>query len=107
MSEEKANLPALPPKWTGKFRKLPVVIEAVHLTRENIVDVMRWVAPTAEVGQAIHVTIDIDKGLTVSTLEGDMRADFGDWVIKGVQGEFYPCKPDIFAETYEPAEARL
>ena len=40
--------------------------------------------------------------LLISTLEGQMRADVGDWVIRGVKGEFYPCKPDIFAATYEP-----
>jgi hypothetical protein len=41
-------------------------------------------------------------GLRIHTLEGEMRADINDWVIRGVRGEFYPCKPDIFAATYEP-----
>lgn len=41
--------------------------------------------------------------IDIQTLEGEMRAEMGDWVIKGVKGEFYPCKPDIFALTYEPA----
>ena len=41
--------------------------------------------------------------LLIPTLEGTMRADVGDWIIRGVQGEFYPCKPEIFKETYEPA----
>jgi hypothetical protein len=103
---ERPTLPPLPPKWTGLFRKRPVVVEAVQLTRENVVDVMRWVAPAVKVGQAVDVTIDIDKGLTVSTLEGDMRADYGWWVIKGVAGEFYPCDPAIFEATYEPAANR-
>jgi len=98
---------ALPPKWTGKFRKRPVVIEAVQLTAENAAEVWGWVAPAVKAGQAVDVSIDVDKGLTISTLEGDMHASFGDWVIRGVKGEFYPCKPDIFAETYEPAEAGL
>jgi hypothetical protein len=102
---ERPALPPLPPKWTGLFRKRPVVVEAVQLTRENVVDVMRWVAPAVKVGQAVDVTIDIDKGLTVSTLEGDMRADYGWWVIKGVAGEFYPCEPAIFEATYTPATA--
>lgn len=44
-------------------------------------------------------------GLVIRTLEGEMRADPGDWIIRGVQGEFYPCKPDIFAETYEAVES--
>lgn len=42
--------------------------------------------------------------LMIRTLEGDMRAEYGDWIIRGVQGEFYPCKPDIFERTYEPVE---
>jgi hypothetical protein len=42
--------------------------------------------------------------LIISTLEGDLRASPGDWIIRGVKGEFYPCKPDIFAATYEPVE---
>jgi hypothetical protein len=42
--------------------------------------------------------------LDIPTLEGTMRAEQGDWIIRGVHGEFYPCKPDIFAATYEPAE---
>lgn len=42
--------------------------------------------------------------LMIRTLEGDMRVSYGDWVIKGVNGEFYPCKPDIFAKTYEEVE---
>ena len=42
-----------------------------------------------------------DQRLTISTLEGDMQADYGDWIIKGIAGEFYPCKPDIFEQTYE------
>jgi len=43
-------------------------------------------------------------GIEIATLEGVMRADVGDWIIRGVAGEFYPCKPDIFAATYEPVE---
>lgn len=43
-------------------------------------------------------------GLEILTLEGKMTADVGDWIIRGVKGEFYPCKPDIFEATYEPAE---
>lgn len=81
-----------------KFRKKPVVIEAVQWTGENIhvvLDFMRW-------RNAEHDTV---RGLTIRTLEGTHHASPGDWIIKGVQGEFYPCKPDIFAATYEPAEA--
>jgi len=51
--------------------------------------------------------VNPDGALVILTREGAMRADVGDWIIKGVQGEFYPCKPDIFAATYEPAETTL
>lgn len=77
-----------------KFRKKPVVIEAVQWTGSNKSDVAllggrgRWVGDT----------------LLVETLEGTMQAVPGDWIIKGIKGEFYPCKPDIFEATYEPAE---
>lgn len=47
---------------------------------------------------------DIPEGIYIATLEGEMRADPGDWIIKGVHGEFYPCKPNIFDATYEAAD---
>jgi len=77
------------------FRKKPVVIEARLF--ESIGDgslIAQWCGGSNEASPE-HVDI--------ATLEGTMRADLGDWIIKGVQGEFYPCKPDIFAATYEPA----
>jgi hypothetical protein len=48
--------------------------------------------------------VDTEARLSIATLEGDMWVAVGDWIIKGVKGEFYPCKPDIFDATYEPAE---
>lgn len=63
-----------------------------------------WMKPTP-----MRVTIVDDMmteavvGLVIPTLEGDHHASVGDWIIRGVKGEFYPCKPDIFAATYEPA----
>ena len=81
-----------------RFRKKPVVIDAVRLTRE---------LPPADLfaffGGLDNLVIGRDH-IIIRTLEGDMRADDGDWIIKGVKGEFYPCKPDIFAATYEPAD---
>ncbi len=78
-----------------KFRKKPVVIEAW----QNIIDggkMPDWVMDEVS---------DTDNGaLLIPTLEGTMRADVGDWIIKGVKGEVYPCKPDIFAATYDPTE---
>ena len=83
----------------SKFRKKPVVIEARQLTRDNGPELWEWAkskphwSPDGEVD-----------GLTIFTLEGRMKADFGDWIIRGVQGEFYPCKPDIFEATYEAVD---
>jgi hypothetical protein len=74
-----------------RYRKKPVVIEAVQLDEDNIEAVAEW-CEAAAVG---------DQGVYINTLEGQMRAGFGDWIIRGVKGEFYPCKPDIFAATYE------
>ena len=85
-----------------KFRKKPVVIEAMKLTRENYIDVYLWMSTSWEersVSQLVDGTVEI----YIHTLEGNMTARQGDWIIKGVQGEFYPCKPDIFEQTYEPA----
>lgn len=88
----------------GMYRKRPVVIEARQLGNGpiNDIDLASWCGgnlglnPQAQGGA--HPYIDI------VTLEGTMRADLGDWIIKGVNGEFYPCKPDIFDKTYEPVE---
>jgi hypothetical protein len=82
-----------------KFRKKPVVIEAVQWDGEDQTfdRVMMW-----DVGQ--ERTFSMSCGaLYIATLEGEMRADKGDWIIRGVKGEIYPCKPDIFAATYDPA----
>jgi hypothetical protein len=78
-----------------KFRKKPVVIEARRYTRNGL---------EAEAVAAWCSGVQTDDGLEIETLEGTHLARYGDWIIKGVQGEFYPCKPDIFAATYEPAD---
>ena len=84
-----------------KFRKKPVVIEAMRFTEETKDRVLNWVAGNRYPG--------FDKDgrpvLNIETLEGVMRATLNDWVIRGAKGEFYPCKPDIFEATYEPVEA--
>ena len=96
-----------------KFRKKPVAIEAVQLPQECFDG-----APVAQASAMIRFEATAkafsgDKwlewkwrggekpGLVIPTLEGDHLAEPGDWIIKGVKGEFYPCKPDIFAATYE------
>lgn len=77
------------------FRKRPVVVEAVQFTGRAS---WRAVEALAAGGRRVHYG---DELLIIETLEGDHRANVGDWIIKGVQGELYPCKPDIFAATYE------
>ena len=80
-----------------KFRKKPVVIEAVQYDGTNFPEIMRFAVKS---GRAFEEDF-LGEYCIIATLEGDMRADKGDWIIKGVKGEFYPCKPDIFAATYE------
>ena len=76
------------------FRKKPVVIEAREWTGGNAVSLIDWIGEAAsQDGQS----------LIIHTLEGDHEASLGDMIIKGVKNEFYPCKPDIFAATYDPA----
>ena len=77
-----------------KYRKKPVVIEAVQWTGKNITEVLDFM----DWRNAAH---DAVSGLTIRTLEGNHHASPGDFIIKDVNGEFYPCKPDIFEKTYE------
>lgn len=94
MSAVDQAAPELPISW----RKKPVVIEAMQY------------GPYSAPSVALHLFLDgsgarlTDEGIVIPTLEGDHLARVGDWIIKGVQGEFYPCKPDIFAATYERAD---
>ncbi len=88
-----------------QYRKKPVVIEAeqLPLVRDADIDhqanIMGWMNDGGFVAKE-DIVID-ELGWKIVTLEGTMQADWGDWIIKGVQGEFYPCKPDIFDKTYE------
>ena len=85
-----------------KYRKKPVVIEAFQLPlRYDGPSFMDWAKQQEFKGWRIHGSGDAET-LVISTLEGEMQASPGDWIIKGVKGEFYPCKPDIFAATYDP-----
>ncbi len=84
-----------------KFRKKPVVIEAIQLRWENWNNICDFVG-VPENGVGIEGLPDNKIGMTIKTLEGEMRANQDDWIIKGIAGEFYPCKPDIFEKTYEP-----
>lgn len=87
----------------NKFKKRPVVIEAMRFNgkwSDDGTNILNWMGKggewSAQTGE-----------LRIHTLEGVMTASKGDWIIKGVKGEFYPCKPDIFAATYEAADIDL
>lgn len=90
-----------------KYRKKPVVIEAVQWTGYRPRVMFDFLTGTEGLPmQTDGKTFEIDHnkvqgGLIIKTLEGKMLANYGDYIIKGVEGEFYPCKPDIFHKTYE------
>lgn len=85
----------------AKFRKKPVVIDAVPWRGANI-DEVRETLIRVDDEWDCRLVVEGEK-LQIATREGTMTADVGDWVIRGVQGELYPCKPDIFNATYNPA----
>ena len=87
----------------GKYRKKPVEIEAANFTRETFDFVKDFTNGTAH-SFTIERRIDGKCTCIIPTLEGEHIATEGDWIIKGVNGEFYPCKPDIFEKTYEKVE---
>lgn len=89
-----------------KFRKKPVVIEAFQLTQDYIDRLakdLEWKI-TPFVGCNVGKIVYYSDHAEVETLEGSMRADINDWIITGIEKEQYPCKPGIFAKTYEPLE---
>lgn len=89
-----------------RYRKKPVEIDAVQFTRDLA---LKMFAGEASGPFGLNASGDYHLGrgevyrawISIETLEGVMRADLDDWIIKGVKGELYPCKPDIFAATYE------
>lgn len=78
-----------------KYRKKPVIIKAIQYNGDNKVEIQLFI------GKYIN---DKNGSLQIKTLEGTMFAKKGDYIIKGIKGEFYPCKPDIFGKTYEEIE---
>jgi hypothetical protein len=89
-----------------KFRKKPVVIEAIQWNNINYEEISDFVGKELKPELESETAYVAGKGapifsLTIPTLEGNMKAMPGDWIIKGVNGEFYPCKPDIFEKIYE------
>lgn len=95
---------------TKKYRKKPVVVEAMRMngTARNAAEVADWCSgiPTCGGFRAPGESIprEGEWEVDIHTLEGIMTATPGDYIIRGVQGEFYPCKPDIFAKTYEEVD---
>lgn len=87
-----------------KFRKKPVEIEAKqYLNDKTSWELLNWVnSGQYKRSPECPFATWINGKLVIPTLEGDHTANVGDWIICGVQGEFYPCKPDIFEQTYEP-----
>lgn len=85
-----------------KYKKKPVIIEAIQLLNNNssIEECLKFIYNVFITDDDIE-TVKNDKHIRIQTLEGDIKASFGDYIIKGVNGEFYPCKPDIFEKTYE------
>lgn len=99
-----------------KFRKKPVVIEAFQMTRERRASNAEWPEWLNEAWNRPHdapgavfpknyPASDAADEVVIFTLEGLHLVNFDDWIIRGIKGELYPCKPDIFAATYEPVEA--
>ena len=83
-----------------KFRKKPVVIEARQWVGGNGFHLANWCG-----GHVVKALDPSQTKIVIPTLEGDIAASHDDWIIRGVQGEFYPCKPDIFDATYEQVSA--
>lgn len=88
-----------------KFRKKPVVIEAFPFVQPMDGDMPDWLRAAFREG-TVWYQGGADPYLTIRTLEGEHRASLGDMIIRGVKGELYPCKPDIFAATYDPVELK-
>lgn len=90
-----------------QYRKKPVVINAIKWTGDNLEEVIEFTGlhPSAQKWTwEEYSAVVADQGLKIFTLEGVMMANVGDFIIRGVHGEFYPCKPDIFMATYELLE---
>ena len=82
-----------------KFRKKPVVIEAMLVCSDNLPLVANWCNGYIDADKDLD---DAEQYILIKTLEGTMQAKIGDWVIRGVKGEFYPCKDEVFRVSYEP-----
>jgi hypothetical protein len=87
------------------YTKKPVTVEAKKFdgSYDSGVDIVRWIKANSWL--QVQLKVDHDNEVfyvVIPTLEGDMRANEGDYIIRGIKGEFYPCKPDVFEASYEP-----
>jgi hypothetical protein len=89
----------------SKFRKKPVVVEAYRLDNRITNQPPHWINQAMVAGTITVQRPPAALKMAIQTLEGTMTANEGDWIIKGVADELYPCKPDIFEATYDPVEA--
>lgn len=94
-----------------RYRKRPIEIEAVQFTGDNEYEIAKFMGiPIAGLQMSVDTVFRTDGDyrenthIHINTLEGTMTANCGDYIVKGVKGEFYPCKPDIFSETYEEVD---
>ena len=85
-----------------KYRKKPIIIEAVKWLNKMDSVSQQCIPFQQHNNDERSIYANLDGSLTICTLEGEMRAEIGDYIIRGIKGELYPCKPDIFKETYEP-----
>ncbi len=89
----------------AKYRKKPVVIEAMQFNGlDDYLAIVAWMKECGDTHALANEVTYSTPIMLVQTLEGTMAANPGDWIIRGVKNEFYPCKPDVFAATYERAE---
>jgi len=87
-----------------KYRKKPVIIEAIQWTGDNLFECLNFMNCGDMQPEIYNIFHNCNNEIGIQTLEGTMLASVGDYIIKGVAGELYPCKPDIFEKTYEKVE---
>lgn len=92
----------------AKFKKKPIIVEVMQYDGKNKKDIFKWAKNLSDPHdpQIIHFYHDGGTWLQIKTLEGSLVCKPDDWIICGIEGEFYPCKPSIFEKTYEPYEPR-
>lgn len=87
-----------------KYRKKPVVIDAIQWNGNNLYECLCFINCVDKQVEPYNISHNAKNEIAIETLEGTMIASVGDYIIRGVNGEYYPCKPDIFEKTYEKVE---